>query len=169
MERLTQRDEYGNADIIAISDMMPELYAELSFSETNALTDALNRLAAYEDSEMTPAEIQAFIELWKKAAERVGFIKEHDIDHLQELVQAEAEGRLVTLPCKVGDTVWFKTYEHNGSVCVGVRPYKVLRFKTAAIVHSDYDDIDLPMRDFGKTVFRTREEAEAALQKEADR
>lgn len=51
MKRLTERDEFGNADIIALSDIMPELYAELSFSETNALTDALNKLAEYEDAE----------------------------------------------------------------------------------------------------------------------
>lgn len=51
MSRLTQRDEYGNAEIIALSDVMPELYAELSFSETNALTNALNKLADYEDKE----------------------------------------------------------------------------------------------------------------------
>lgn len=57
MDRLTERDEYGNADIIALSDVMPELYAELSFSETNALTDTLNRLAAYEDTGLTPDEI----------------------------------------------------------------------------------------------------------------
>lgn len=50
-ERLTQRDEFGNAEIIALSDFMPELYAELSFSETNALTNALNKLADYEDKE----------------------------------------------------------------------------------------------------------------------
>lgn len=59
MNRLTERDEYGNADIIALSDVMPELYAELSFSETNALTNALNRLAAYEDTGLTPKEIVA--------------------------------------------------------------------------------------------------------------
>lgn len=59
MDRLTERDEYGNADIIALSDVMPELYAELSFSETNALTDTLNRLAAYEDTGLTPKEIAA--------------------------------------------------------------------------------------------------------------
>lgn len=38
INRLTQRDEYGNADIIALSDVMPEVYAGLSFSETNAIT-----------------------------------------------------------------------------------------------------------------------------------
>lgn len=48
-DRLTQWDEYGNADIIALSDMMPEIYAELSYSETNALTDVLNKLAELED------------------------------------------------------------------------------------------------------------------------
>ena len=37
MERLTEWDEYGNADIIALSDVMPEIYAELSFDETNVL------------------------------------------------------------------------------------------------------------------------------------
>ena len=58
MDRLTERDEYGNADIIALSDIMPELYEELSFSETNALTEALNRLAAYEDTGITPTEIE---------------------------------------------------------------------------------------------------------------
>lgn len=57
MERLTERDEFGNADIIALSDMMPEIYAGLSFSETNTLTEALNRLAAYEDTDLTPADI----------------------------------------------------------------------------------------------------------------
>ena len=59
MERLTERDEFGNADIIALSDMMQEIYAGLSFGETNALTDALNRLAAYEDTGLSPEEVMA--------------------------------------------------------------------------------------------------------------
>lgn len=57
MKRLTERDEFGNADIIALSNMMPEFYAGLSFSETNALTDVLNRLADYEDTGLTPGQI----------------------------------------------------------------------------------------------------------------
>lgn len=58
MNRLTRWDEYGNADIIALDDMMPEIYAELDFSETNALTDALNVLGTYEDTGLTPADIR---------------------------------------------------------------------------------------------------------------
>lgn len=59
MDRLTERDEYGNADIIALSDIMPDIYSGLSFSETNALTAALNRLAAYEDTGLSPEKIAA--------------------------------------------------------------------------------------------------------------
>ena len=57
VNRLTEWDEFGNADIIALCDMMPEIYAELSFGETNALTEALNRLAKYEDIGLEPEEI----------------------------------------------------------------------------------------------------------------
>ena len=57
MERLTEYDEFGNADIIALADVMPKLYGELFFQEANALTDALNRLAEYEDTGFTPEEI----------------------------------------------------------------------------------------------------------------
>lgn len=53
MDRLTERDEFGNANII-VSDIVPKLQAELS----NALTATLNRLAAYEDTGLTPAEIE---------------------------------------------------------------------------------------------------------------
>lgn len=66
MDRLTERDEYGNADIIALSDIMPEIYGGLSFSETNALTKALNRLAEYEETGLTPEEITVMKERFAK-------------------------------------------------------------------------------------------------------
>ena len=47
MNRYTERDEFGNADIKGIDSQ--ELYGELEFSETNKLTNALNRLADFED------------------------------------------------------------------------------------------------------------------------
>ena len=89
VERLTEWDEYGNADIIALSDMMPEIYAELSFSETNDLTDVLNHLAAYEDTGLSPEEITDLRRAWdmyggedgitaafQKAAERDAAVEE---------------------------------------------------------------------------------------------
>ena len=76
MDRMTERDEFGNADIIVLSDIMPVLYDGLSFSETNALTDALNRLAACEDTGLTPAEVV----ILKARSEKESFI-----DHLNML------------------------------------------------------------------------------------
>lgn len=49
MERLTKRDEFGNADIIGVDS--EELQCNLGFEELNKVTDALNKLAEYEDLE----------------------------------------------------------------------------------------------------------------------
>ena len=48
-ERLTERDEYGNADIIGVDSS--ELQGSLEFDELNLVTNALNKLADYEDAE----------------------------------------------------------------------------------------------------------------------
>ena len=49
MKRLTERDEFGNADIIGVDS--EELQINLDLSELNRVTVALNKLAAYEDLE----------------------------------------------------------------------------------------------------------------------
>ena len=81
-----------------------------------------------------------------------------------DIANAEAEGRLVVLPCKIGDTVywirgkailevyiqWFETNAYGWCAC-GQYPPMAPTFEFG---------------DFGKTVFLTREEAEAALRKE---
>lgn len=46
-KRLTERDEYGNADIIGLST--EKLFGELYFDEINLLTKVLNKLAFLED------------------------------------------------------------------------------------------------------------------------
>lgn len=44
-----------------------------------------------------------------KALEDAGLaiIDKTELSELQSLAQAKADGRLVVLPCKVGDTIWF--------------------------------------------------------------
>ena len=81
--------------------------------------------------------------------------------HLHELVQAEKDGRLVVLPCKVGATV----YGHSKA--------EVFEYKVAVISLATYNlylrcqnhnsDFWVTDAEIGKTVFLTREEAEAAL------
>ena len=48
-ERLTERDEYGNADIVGVDSS--ELQGSLEFNELNLVTNALNKLADYEEAE----------------------------------------------------------------------------------------------------------------------
>lgn len=53
--RITERDEFGNADIIGIDSS--DLQLNLDFDEFNKVTEALNRLADYEDTNLMPKEI----------------------------------------------------------------------------------------------------------------
>ena len=81
-------------------------------------------------------------------------------DRLLELACADKAGRLVELPCKVGDTVWF-VRRFGKSQCI----------KKADVHYISIDDrgeVFVSARRIsggyiGKTVFLTREEAEAAL------
>ena len=136
MERLTERDEYGNAEIIALSDVMPELYAGLSFEETNALTEALNRLAAYEDTGLAP-------------------------ERVTELARAEKDGRLVVLPppAKEGDPkpeCFYNELHNPWAWCLGMGKSR---------------DDDEPTERCKACWYceSVRQEAEAALGKEAER
>ena len=88
---------------------------------------------------------------------------------LRELAEADRDGRLVVLPCRVGDTVWItgsvrRLYSEkvrtffcgNPSYGRGMADNSVRMIRTTGC--------DIPIHEFGKTVFLTREEAEKALE-----
>lgn len=123
---------------------------------------AWSRLAAYEDKELEPEEITAM---------------QHTLDEYHKvadpLLRAQADGRLVVLPCKVGDTLWVTSNPWTGKLlkkpldaCVnGMKMYSHglyvnLLFDTRKINGTrDYE-----INHIGKTVFLTREEVKAALE-----
>lgn len=123
---------------------------------------AWSRLAAYEDKELEPEEITAM---------------QHTLDEYHKvadpLLRAQADGRLVVLPCKAGDTLWVTSNPWTGKLlkkpldaCVnGMKMYSHglyvnLLFDTRKINGTrDYE-----INHIGKTVFLTREEAKAALE-----
>lgn len=140
--RLTDQCDHPTDSII--------LKPYLRYEEPETRKKILNRLAAYEDTGLEPDEIYEVRFLI--AAQR----DPQKLARLRELVLADQEGRLVVLPCKVGDTV-FRVFT------VGTREpvIKEVVIKTAG------EAADLIGR-IGKknmlvSVFRTREEAEAAL------
>ena len=141
MERLTIRNSDGS-----VSQPMDLRWA-----------DALNRLAAYEDTGLEPEEIDGI-----RSLAVLGLMR--DVKRASAIMDAEREGRLLVLPCKVGDTVywikekailevyiqWFETNAYGWCACGTYPPMATPTFRFA---------------DFGKTVFLTREEAEATLER----
>ena len=153
------------------------------------------RLADYEDTGLEPEEIGDFINRWERAVEIAGYVKDTDADHINALLQAEKESRLVVLPCKVGDTVY--EIRNNTEACTRCPYYEGLygscddwcekfddedrryypRIAEKPICEDQFmeivkhtpgiDWIFHHRSDFGKTVFLTREKAEAALKGEA--
>ena len=94
------------------------------------------------------------------------------IDKLAEYENAEEKGRLVVLPCKVGDVVYAiedKYYEYLYHK--GIQKGHVCRFEYDkewfVWIHIDGCNKDLQIAyktsNFNQTVFLTREEAEKAL------
>ena len=147
MDRLTYRDKDGMA-------MMKERGGWKS--------GGIDRLAAYEDTGVEPEDLnRAFNETAsiKLAAQALSTTP----DHLHDLLQAEQDGRLVVLPCKVGDDVWFVRKFGKGQCikraevsCINI-DFRGEVFVSARRISGGY---------IGKTVFLTREEAEAALAQE---
>ena len=75
-----------------------------------------------------------------------------DVDRMKELAEADKDGRLVVLPCKVGDTV-YRIFNP---------PSREPVISAHTLMSVDY--IVRWIDKFGKTVFLTREEAERALE-----
>lgn len=87
---------------------------------------------------------------------------------LQELLKADEEGRVVVLPCKVGDTV----YEVTGRKTIGEYRVKAIRVELFGLfiewkiekgfVWQSLEGISTD--EIGRSVFLTRKEAEKALE-----
>ena len=129
---------------------------------------AIDRLAAYEDTGLEP-EICA--EYKKFEDEAIG--KGVPFSRIVELMEADKEGRLVVIPCKVGDTVyvidWYLDCDIDGfKVCddyekEGYRACGYCRHNYVKKFTREKKYENQMLDEIGKTVFLTREEAERAL------
>ena len=128
-------------------------------------TAVCDRLAAYEDTGLTPEEIKApFTEdaMINLAAQALGV----EPSPLRELAVADKEGRAIILPCKVGHRVFalLDTDKHI-SECeikqIGLG--NEIGFVGLEPIGARGREYGVALNGFGKTVFLTREEAEKAL------
>lgn len=126
--------------------------------------DLYGRLKAYEDTGFEPEEVTALGKLFDYALKESKTLTEQLalLEHIRELAEADKDGRVVVLPCKVGDTVWFKTYKNNARDCIGVQPHEVTRISASIIVPGEIVDIGIPVDQIGVRVFLSETEAVAA-------
>lgn len=143
MERLTSRNE----DCVLVNGH--GLY-HLTMTEVVQMAD---RLAAYEDTGREPEEVTALGKLFDYALKESKTLTEQLtlLHHIRELAEADRDGRVLILPCKLGT--------------------KVYRIRYEIADYPDKPDLEIAdtwftpeyREDIGKTVFLTRAEAERAL------
>lgn len=121
------------------------------------------RLKAYEDTGLTP-------EACAEAREAGKVLSSCDISfgRLAELLTADRDGRLVVLPCKVGD----RLYEVTGRKSISVYKVRAIRVELFGLF-IEWDIVEgfvwqslsgINAGEIGKTVFLTSEEAKKALE-----
>lgn len=114
-------------------------------------------LREYLDTELTPEEI----DMDHEAAEQLRQLcRNCDLDRLEKLAEADKDGRVVVLPCKVGDTVYFALL---GRI-IEKQVFSIVSFSNSTRIYCDGTSEYFRPEDIGKTFFLTREEAEAALE-----
>ena len=131
---------------------------------TGDVDQAIMRLAAYEDTGLEPEQCEnskiiiesAFSDDTSKA------------ERIRELLKADKDGRLVVMPCKVGD----RLYEVTGRKTISVYKVKAIRVELFGLF-IEWDIVEgfvwqslsgINAGEIGKTVFLNREEAEKALE-----
>ena len=166
MERMTKRRiDDGEAYLACVE--LPENECDGICTTCWRAGEAVDKLAAYEDTGLTPEEIKsaitkdALIKLTAQALETTP-------ERLRELAAADKKGRVVVLPCKVGD----RLYEVTGRKTISVYEVRAIRVELFGLF-IEWDIVEgfvwqslsgIKAGEIGKTVFLTREEAEKVLQ-----
>lgn len=121
--------------------------------------EAANRLAAYEDTELTPEEI----DMDHEAAETLRQLcRNCDLDRLEKLAEADRAGRLVVLPFTSGRTLLCKENIDSPQLMKNVE--LAIRYCSSCgiVFHMDYN-VFCDLVKYGR-ITAVSEEAEKALE-----
>ena len=143
-----------------------------SFCEDGACSQrkVWERLKEYEDTERRPEDVQALNRLFDYALKESRTLQEQLalLKRLRELAEADKDGLLLVVPCKIGGTVYLlllddvKHYPERGGWYI-TEDYVGAIAKDGFYLGDPADDVYVRNEEIGKEAFLTREEAEKAL------
>lgn len=114
-------------------------------------------LRAYKATGLTPEEVErSKLEIEAGCVKAIARTYGIDINRLRKLAEADRDGRVVVLPCKMGDTVYLIVTKRARNYTPEFRFVKKSRLT--------FSNMERILQDFGKEAFLTREEAEKALE-----
>lgn len=150
--------DYAMGELLLDGPDEPTGLLALLYTAAWSYAELRGRLMQYEDTELTPEEI----DMDHEAAEQLRQLcRDYDLDRLEKLAEADRDGRVVVRPCKVGDTL-FRVF--GGEIL----EHKVRNMRYLAIL-GRWDIDTTPFCSYvessiGKTIFLTHEQAERALE-----
>ena len=142
---------------------------EIEAVALDLISAVVYRLAAYEDTGLEPEQVAEVYRRFSEARAIAEELGQKYADRADELLRAEAEGRLLVLPCKVGDTVYVTDGYVRKTKVVAIHQWVSGHWKISIEEpHTTpyWKGYERSFDAFGKTVFLTRAAAEAALAKE---
>jgi hypothetical protein len=167
MERLTRRI---NGVLVYVGAKNPYSTGQIPCEvEPAGVREMMDRLAAYEETWLTPEEVTALGKLFDYALEESKTLTEQFalLNRIRNLAEADKDGRLVVLPCKMGQRVFalLDTDKHISECEVKqIGMGNKIGFIGLEPIGARGREYGVSINGFGKTVFLTREEAEKALE-----
>lgn len=161
MERLTEKHYLGTDHYMKCSG---SCNVDMDCIDCPSFDCLVERLAAYEDTGLEPEQCENA----KIIIESAFSDDASKAERIRELLKADKAGRLVVLPCKVGD----RLYEVTGRKTISVYEVRAIRVELFCLF-IEWDILEgfawrsiagINAGEIGKTVFLTREEAEKALE-----
>ena len=162
--------DYAMGELLLDGPDEPTGLLALLYTAAWSYAELRGRLMQYEDTRLEPEEI----DMDHEAAEQLRHLcRDCDLDRLEKLAEADRDGRVVVLLCKVGDTVWAIANPWTGKLLK--KPIEAYVNGMKKFSHGLYVNVlfdtkkingarDYEINHIGKTVFLTREEAEKALE-----
>lgn len=151
--------DYAMGELLLDGPDEPTGLLALLYTAAWSYAELRGRLMQYEDTGLEPAMCANY-----KTFEDEAISKGVAFKRIVALMEADRAGRLVVLPCKVGDMVYFTLL---GRI-IEKQVFSIVSFSDSTRIYCGGTSEYFRPEDIGKTFFLTREEAEKALEAKKD-